>query len=277
MNLRLKGSKTGDRYLTHVSYLTILLAFFFIVGVLVVPIAREIKGMQYEDRIGRHIDNGFSSVSAPQSAEELDQAIKIIEAEGLDKGCIRVFFCSQSGDLNFWHDTLVAARDDARRASYDRAVMPEWDEGTLLTRHKEVLKSNYGGDYHPDRIHLYPNVAFWTPLTIFTTIMFILSLITTGVSFAVRGFSLDCYSSNEYTIVIDGVKYLVEPRMFFNEVLKVMSLEEIKTENDRRRKEATEFCVSCQKDQGRKSVTCYYVLDGRAHPVDDVFPDREKR
>lgn len=128
----------------------------FVVGILLLSslaATDEVMKLNYQSRIGHHVQEAFNTVSGPASSEQLGIAINEIKISGLDQGYTNWIWKSKCGDLGFWFRTLVQAKADVDRASYEKAWNPEADENAILARHFKVLTDTYGPSLSPCAIH----------------------------------------------------------------------------------------------------------------------------
>lgn len=137
-------------------------------------ITRACRGIAFYNDIEGYLKNYERAGSVKRAEESLSAALEALEARGLTKGQISVFFQNPEENITLWYDNLKESREVLREALKKDA----FEQASILRDQKVAWDNN--ADYIPLGISIYPyNRAFfwWGTPSIIATVCFLIVLL----------------------------------------------------------------------------------------------------
>lgn len=157
----------------------------FILGLAVVSligwgVTRGIMNIQFERKCEGYLKRAADANNIPLAIEQLDKALKYIEANELTQGSTHIFYSSPDLDMGFWYGNIKGAHDNLKKLETDKLTSLE-ESNTLIKLRETLLDHTSSGDKVtiPKGISVYPfNLLFalWGFLSALVAIIMVIWL-----------------------------------------------------------------------------------------------------
>lgn len=156
-----------------------MIALVFVLVLLAIAaliIAASWNEYQFSSRCGQYIHRAAHCASVEDAVASLDTALKYCEQNRLTEGTTNVFLNNPDNDIGFWHQNLVAARDEMRTLG---PATSELTKTNAMMRIREALSKQ-----PPDGISNWPFNGAFLILAIILIPLAVIVLIVGAIVFA---------------------------------------------------------------------------------------------
>lgn len=77
-------------------------------------VVRQNAGEKFEEEVGGYLDNYVEAGNTQTAIENLDMAIKGLEAKGLTEGQISIFWKNPNNNIGIWYHNLLESKKDLK-------------------------------------------------------------------------------------------------------------------------------------------------------------------
>lgn len=140
-------------------------------------VARVNAAIKFEEEVGGYLDNYVEAGNTQTAIENLDMAIKALEAKGLTEGQISIFWESPNNNVGIWYQNLL----ESKKVLEESLKEGKRDQVIVLEKQRNGLKGseNNSSVRTPEGISIYPlNKAYfgWCILSIVAFICFLIKI-----------------------------------------------------------------------------------------------------
>lgn len=157
-------------------YVTLMIASVLVfAGWMVARINASIK---FEEEVGGYLDNYVEAGNTQTAIENLDMAIKALEAKGMTEGQISIFRENPNNNIGIWYQNLLESKKDLEQSLEEGKK----DQAIILEKQRKGLKGSESNSYveTPEGISIYPLNKAYFGWAIGATVAFICFLIRIG-------------------------------------------------------------------------------------------------